>query len=106
MNNSKLNNENWPCLFSKSDTTGEKDFEEFYTDKEILDFDTFNNLGVIKNKEKANNILIEKVNKFTNDIESMQSSSKWTKEEVVKLFFYMLPEFGHKETGKYLDGKM
>lgn len=105
-NNTQLSNENWPCLFSKSDTTGEKDFEEFYTDKEILDFNTFNNLGVIKNNGKIDKTLTEKLNKFTNDIESMQSSLKWTKEEIVKLFFYMLPEFGHKETGKYLDGKM
>ena len=40
----------WPCLFSASDTTGEKDFEEFFTDKEILDMNRFENLGIIKNE--------------------------------------------------------
>ena len=40
----------WPCLFTSSDTTGEKDFEEFFTDKEILDMAHFENLGVIKNE--------------------------------------------------------
>ena len=34
----------WPCLFTKSDTTGEKDFEEFFTDNEILDLKRFQNL--------------------------------------------------------------
>ncbi|MCW9067877.1 MAG: UDP-N-acetylglucosamine 4,6-dehydratase, partial [Sulfurimonas sp.] len=38
----------WPCLFTSSDTTGEKDFEEFFTDKEVLDMQRFENLGVIK----------------------------------------------------------
>jgi len=41
----------WPCLFTKSDTTGEKDFEEFYTDNEVLEMERFENLGIIKNKE-------------------------------------------------------
>ena len=105
-NGSQSSIQTWPCLFSKSDTTGEKDFEEFYTDKEILDFTTFNNLGVIKNDVKIDKILSEKLDRFTSEITDMQSSLKWSKEEIVKLFFFMLPEFGHKETGKYLDGKM
>ena len=44
----------WPCFFTKSDTAGEKDFEEFYTDKEILDMNRFKNLGVIKNEPEYN----------------------------------------------------
>ena len=39
----------WPCLFTESDTTGEKDFEEFFTEAEILDMERYENLGVIKN---------------------------------------------------------
>ncbi|MGP5536531.1 UDP-N-acetylglucosamine 4,6-dehydratase [Psychrobacter glacincola] len=103
---SKLDNNTWPCLFVNSDTTGEKDFEEFYTDEESLDFDTFNNLGIIKNEGDVDSDLNQKLEYFTNEINAMKSSLKWTKEEVVKLFFYMLPGFGHKEIGKYLDGKM
>ena len=89
-----------------SDTTGEKDFEEFYTDKEVLDFNAFNNLGIIKNTDNINATLNEKLDYFTSEINAMQSSLKWSKDEIIKLFFFMLPEFGHKETGKYLDGKM
>ena len=104
--NSQVTNNTWPCLFTESDTTGEKDFEEFYTDTEILDFNTFNNLGIIKNTVDIDQALNDKLDCFTSEINEMQTSLKWTKEELVKLFFYMLPEFGHKETGKYLDGKM
>ena len=42
----------WPCYFFKSDTSGEKDFEEFFTEKEILDMNRFNNFGVIKNRSQ------------------------------------------------------
>jgi UDP-N-acetylglucosamine 4,6-dehydratase len=40
----------WPCLFTTSDTTGEKDFEEFFTDNETLNMNRFQNLGIIKNE--------------------------------------------------------
>lgn len=94
---------NWPCLFTKSDTTGEKDFEEFFTSNEILDMNRFNNLGVIKNKL---NIEEAKLDLFESTIHRMKSERKWIKEEIVDLFYKMIPDFGHKETGKYLDSKM
>ena len=93
----------WPCYFFSSDTTGEKDFEEFFTDNETLDMEKFDNLGVIKNEADFNQ---EKLNSFTNALAKMKSDKKWEKDEIVKLFFMMLPDFGHKETGKYLDGRM
>jgi FlaA1/EpsC-like NDP-sugar epimerase len=93
----------WPCLFFKSDTTGEKDFEEFFTDNETLDMDRFENLGVIKNDAVFDEKLL---NEFTETIEKLKADKAWNKEEIVKLFFKMIPDFGHKETGKYLDGKM
>jgi len=93
----------WPCLFTSSDTTGEKDFEEFFTNKETLDMERFENLGVIKNEL---NIEEEKLNLFETKISELKTARKWNKEEVVDLFFTMIPDFGHKETGKYLDSKM
>lgn len=93
----------WPCLFTSSDTTGEKDFEEFFTDKETLDMDRFENLGVIKNEL---NIEKDKLNLFETKINELKVARKWNKEEIVDLFFTMIPDFGHKETGKYLDSKM
>lgn len=93
----------WPCLFAGSNTTGEKDFEEFFTDNEVLDMERFNNLGVIKN---SLNVEDEKLQVFEKKIESMLSAKQWNKDEIVELFNYMMPNFGHKETGLYLDGKM
>lgn len=93
----------WPCLFSASDTTGEKDFEEFYTCNEVLDMNQFENLGVIKNHL---NIEDQKLEFFESSIKELKKTKKWDKEEIVKLFFDMIPNFGHKEVGKYLDSKM
>jgi len=93
----------WPCLFTGSDTTGEKDFEEFFTDAETLDMERFTNLGVIKNEPIFD---ADSLAEFEAIISSMKNELAWDKEAIVDLFFKMIPDFGHKETGKYLDGKM
>lgn len=93
----------WPCLFTSSDTTGEKDFEEFFTDAETLDMERFINLGVIKNEPEFNADLLKE---FEETISAMKNELAWDKESIVELFFKMIPGFGHKETGKYLDAKM
>lgn len=93
----------WPCLFTKSDTTGEKDFEEFFTEDETLDMNRFAGLGVIKNEPAFDQ---NKLDLFMNRIQEMQNNVGWSKQELVDLFHAMIPGFQHKETGKYLDGKM
>jgi len=93
----------WPCLFTKSDTTGEKDFEEFYTEKEVLDMERFSNLGVIKNKSIYNE---NQLNDFESNISGLKASMKWNKKAIVDEFFKMIPEFDYHDNGKYLDGKM
>lgn len=93
----------WPCLFASSDTTGEKDFEEFYTDAEVLDMERFINLGVIKNKPDFDPELLLT---FEETIKTMKRNLAWDKESLVEVFFKVIPGFGHKETGKYLDSKM
>lgn len=93
----------WPCLFTSSDTTGEKDFEEFFTNKETLDMNRFDNLGVIKNDLSIDE---EKIVTFTKTITNLKSNKTWTKQQILDLFKQMIPNFGHKETGKYLDAKM
>ena len=93
----------WPCLFTDSSTTGEKDFEEFYTDKEILNMERFENLGIIKNGPEFDE---NQLNDFSNTIHKFKSNMKWTKKEIVGEFFKMIPEFNYYDTGRYLDGKM
>jgi len=97
------NHQKWPCFFSESNTTGEKDFEEFYTANEVLDLETFKNLGIIKNELTFDN---NKLEYFTHTIRKMKENRKWEKTELVSLFKEMIPDFLHKETGKYLDSKM
>ncbi len=96
-------NKQWPCYFFKSDTTGEKDFEEFFTDNEDLDEERFEKIGVIKNQPDFDEA---KLNDFMNGIEALRNEGFWTKDDIVKLYFGLLPEFSHKETGKYLDQRM
>jgi len=98
-----LKQDKWPCLFTKSDTTGEKDFEEFYTDKEVLDMRRFRSLGVIKNTPEFDE---HKLNKFESQIKTMKSQLSWNKQQIVDQFFNMIPDFDYEDRGRYLDGKM
>ncbi|MDA9926940.1 UDP-N-acetylglucosamine 4,6-dehydratase [Amylibacter sp.] len=96
-------NKQWPCYFFKSDTTGEKDFEEFFTDNEDLDIERFETVGVIKNQPNFDEA---KLDGFMDGIEALRNKGTWTKDDIVKLYFGLLPDFAHKETGKYLDQRM
>jgi FlaA1/EpsC-like NDP-sugar epimerase len=93
----------WPCYFSTSNTTGEKDFEEFYTGTETLDMQRFSSLGVIKNNPEFD---AEKLEQFTAKVELLKKSKTWSKADMLTLFQMMVPEFGHLETGEHLDNKM
>ena len=95
----------WPCYFFTSDTTGEKDFEEFFTDKEDLDMNRFETVGVIKNQPIFDEA---KLDEFMVGIDFLREKGTWTKEDIIRLYFGILPEFSHthKETGKYLDQRM
>ncbi|GHU59737.1 UDP-N-acetylglucosamine 4,6-dehydratase [Spirochaetia bacterium] len=93
----------YPVYFFKSDTTGEKDFEEFYTDKETLDMNRFNAVGIIKNDPVYDK---QKIDLFTETIHTLRTRGRWSRAELIELFNRMIPEFNHKETGKFLDGRM
>jgi FlaA1/EpsC-like NDP-sugar epimerase len=93
----------WPVYFFSSDTTGEKDFEEFFTDKEKLDMGRFSSIGVIKNDALFDEA---KLACFESEIRELRSRGRWEREDLINLFNEMIPEFKHKETGKFLDGRM
>ncbi|SHH17798.1 UDP-N-acetylglucosamine 4,6-dehydratase [Ferrimonas marina] len=93
----------WPCLFTGSDTTGEKPFEEFYTGTETLDMERFAQLGVIQNEPQFDG---RQLDSFEAQVLLMQHRRQWDKPQMVSLFRQLLPEFGHEDNGKYLDGKM
>lgn len=93
----------YPVYFSKSDTSGEKGFEEFYVETEKVDMDRFVSLGVVVDKTIPNK---EKLKKLNNDLENSFNNGGVTKEEIVQLLKEYLPNFEHIETGKSLDSKM
>jgi len=93
----------YPVYFFKSDTTGEKNFEEFYTDDEMLDIRRFYALGVIKNEAVYDE---QKLKIFTDTIQALREKGIWTRSELIDLFNFVIPEFNHKETGKFLDERM
>lgn len=97
------NSKKYPCLFTSSDTTGEKDFEEFFTKDEVLDMARFESVGVIKNELDFDEDLL---NSFETTIKEYKQKLSWSKEDILKELFKLIPDFAHKETGKYLDGKM
>ena len=93
----------WPVYFFASDTTGEKDFEEFYTGDEEIDWAQFESIGIIKKSASYDETKLEY---FRTEVERLRGRGLWNKLEIVKLFNWMIPEFQHKETGKYLDARM
>ena len=93
----------WPCFFTVSDTTGEKNFEEFYMPNEHLDLNTFEKLGIVKSNAEYDN---DKLNYFLSTIQALKINHSWTKKDIVLLFFEMLPELEYEDKGKYLDSKM
>jgi len=92
----------WAVYFSEADTTGEKGYEEFFTEDEEVILDRFKDIGIVKLELPFEE---EKLDYFLNEIKKLRKSG-WEKKDIVNLFKYLLPNFMHKETGKYLDEKM
>lgn len=93
----------YPVHYSKSDTSGEKSFEEFVTDAEKTDMERFSSLGVIIGKQIPDK---NRIGKLFAALNGAFEKEKTTKEEVVGIIKEYLPNFEHIETGKSLDGKM
>ena len=93
----------WPVVYSKSDTTGEKSFEEFYVPGEKLNLNRFQSLGVI---EETTHRPIGEVNAFFEKLETLFANPDFTKGEVVEALKAFIPNFEHEEKGRNLDQKM
>ena len=93
----------YPVHYSGSDTSGEKAYEEFYTDSESVDLKRLKALGVVTDKEIPDK---HKVGILFNELKSVFEKEETTKEEVISIMKAYLPNFEHIETGKSLDSKM
>ncbi len=101
--NELISSKKWPCYFFETNTTGEKEHEEFFTSEENLDMNRFVDIGVIQNSAHYNN---EDLNCFWDGIMSLRKKGYWDKADIIELYSALLPNFKHKETGKYLDDRM
>ena len=93
----------WPCYFSESSTTGEKDYEEFFVDGEKLDMNKFFGIGIVK---KDISYDLSSLEEFKDRLHEIKKKDIVEKKEIVELFRSCLPYFNHIEKGKYLDEKM
>jgi FlaA1/EpsC-like NDP-sugar epimerase len=93
----------YPVYFFETDTSGEKPYEEFFTDREVIDDDRFINLGVIKNSVKRDFREIDDI--FTR-LRQLFDSENVSKASIVDILKTWLPDFDHIEKGKGLDSKM
>ncbi|MEG1910405.1 MAG: UDP-N-acetylglucosamine 4,6-dehydratase [Bacteroidales bacterium] len=97
--NSKI----YPVVYFKSDTTGEKDYEEFYVDGEKINKERFRALGVIEDVEKRS---INELDAFFTNLTKLFAKQEYTKLEIVEAIKSFIPNFEHIEKGKNLDQKM
>ena len=95
--------ETYPVVYFKSETTGEKAYEEFFVPGEIVDMNRFSALGVV---EQTTRHEMDEVNDFFKDLESIFQKKDFTKAEVVKAIKTFIPIFEHEEKGKNLDQRM
>jgi len=93
----------YPVYFFKTDTSGEKMFEEFYTTQDEIDLNQFNALGVVKNHHS--NYSIEQIKALLEKFENL-FNDKIEKKDIINLINHYLPNFSHIETGKNLDQRM
>ncbi len=102
-NHLKSDSKAWPCYFFTSDTTGEKSFEEFYTSFDKIDFNRFDNIGVIKQPVFKE---YQKINQALKAFEKIKKMDRWLKKDIVKAIKIIVPELIHEEKYKNLDQKM
>ena len=101
--NRKEEDTDYPVVYFKSDTTGEKGYEEFYVPGEKLNMERFNALGVIEETARRP---MEEVDSFFTELDGIFQKDEFTKAEIVEALKKFLPNFEHEEKGKNLDQKM
>lgn len=93
----------YPVVYFISDTTGEKDFEEFYIEGEQVNMQRFESLGVVEQMKVRS---MTEITTLFEDLNKKFSEVDFTKEEIVAIIQGFLPNFDHEEKGKNLDQKM
>lgn len=93
----------YPVFYFNSDTSGEKLYEEFYTESDEIDLNTFNSLGIVKNAKRPK---LKDIEETLEELKKLLNSQHYEKNDIVNLLKKYIPDFEHIETGKSLDQKM
>lgn len=99
----KNDDKNYPVYFFTSDTSGEKQFEEFHTESDTVVMNSYHALGVIK---KLENVSVSQIDQILQEFDLLFSSDKLDKGSIIQLLNKYIPDFTHIETGKSLDNKL
>ena len=91
----------YPIYFFETDTSGEKTYEEFYSEEEDYEINKYDSLGFIKTSQES--IYFDEIKKDFNQVFENPDS---TKADIVSVIKKYVPDFKHIETGKHLDQKM
>ncbi len=98
-----ISKKQWPCYFFDTKTTGEKEEEEFFSESEEYDLNTYQSIGVINYKKTKER---KEILELIDSIESFKNKKEWTKKDLIKLFGDFLNNFNHLEKNKFLDDQM
>jgi FlaA1/EpsC-like NDP-sugar epimerase len=100
---SKTSAHEWPCYFFDSDTTGEKEYEEFFTPGEAVSLDKYAEMGITSIQSEST---IEDGKEFIRRIQTLRDGNAWSKADILNCVALLLPDFAHLERGRHLDNRM
>lgn len=95
----------WPCYFFNSDTSGEKPYEEFFSDEDIVKWDRFNDIGIVKWNDQEGDVFYRSQN-FLNQYRTLRNKDLWHREEVIEMIKLECPTLSYIDTGKFLSSRM
>lgn len=95
----------WPCYFFKSDTSGEKPFEEFFADDDVVEWNRFDDIGIVKWQADGDDVY-QRAQNFISEYSMIRQGDKWYREDVVDMIKRACPTLSYVDTGKFLSGKM
>lgn len=93
----------YPVYFFKTETSGEKLYEEFYTTDDQVNFNVYESIGVITNSIKPS---YSEIDIAIKEFDSLFERESYRKDDIIKIMNKIVPNFNHIETGKNLDDKM
>ena len=92
-----------PLYFFKSDTTGEKPYEEFTQKTDYVDVKKYKEIGIILSDSNENGYDFRE---FCHDINPLYKNTSLQKSDIVEIFKKHIVSFDHYEKNRNLDDKM